>query len=76
MPESLRLFHLCDAMRWNHLPVAGGLYDQSPELLEDFFYIFMERNAYEEKKNNNQLNPGTAAVKGSAAARRVSKRRR
>lgn len=27
-------------MKWNHLPVDGGIYDQHPELLEDFVTLF------------------------------------
>lgn len=30
-------------MKFNHLPVAGGLYDQDPRLLEDWGYIFERR---------------------------------
>jgi hypothetical protein len=26
-------------MEWNHLPVAGGLYDQHPQLLSDWEVI-------------------------------------
>jgi hypothetical protein len=38
-------------MQWNHLPMPGGLYDQHPELLDRFMYIFQERNKEERKKN-------------------------
>jgi hypothetical protein len=51
-------------MRWAHLPVAGGLYDQSPELLEMFQYILAERSREEirkqreqERKNQNSATP-------------------
>lgn len=27
-------------MEWTHLPVAGGLYDQHPKLLDDWMVIF------------------------------------
>jgi hypothetical protein len=37
-------------MKWNHLPVAGGLYDQHPRLLEEFRIIFSERAEHEERK--------------------------
>jgi len=37
-------------MRWAALPVAGGLYDQRPELLDEWQIIFTERHAYEAKK--------------------------
>lgn len=36
-------------MRFNHLPVAGGLYDQHPRLIEDWGYIF-ERRALREQE--------------------------
>lgn len=38
--EALRLFSFCEATRWSCLPVAGGVYDQHPELIEKFLYIF------------------------------------
>jgi len=44
-------------MKWAHLPVAGGLYDQSPELLEKFRIIFRERSVHEaeeEKKRERE----------------------
>lgn len=44
---SIRLFSLCEGMKWSHLPVAGGLYDQHPDLLDQFRYIFMKRNEHE-----------------------------
>jgi hypothetical protein len=36
-------------MRWNHLPVPGGIYDQHPKLLEQFQTIF-QRLAVEEQR--------------------------
>lgn len=26
-------------MKWNHLPVKGGIYDQHPQMLDDFQVI-------------------------------------
>ena len=43
----IRLFSLCEAMKWNHLPEPGGLYAQHPDLLEGFMYIFSERGRHE-----------------------------
>lgn len=37
-------------MKWNHLPVAGGIYDQHPRLLEEWRIIFSEKNKYERKE--------------------------
>ena len=39
MHESLRLYLLCQMLKWNHLPVQGGIYDQHPDLLDDFVVI-------------------------------------
>lgn len=39
MHESLRLYLLCQMFKWNHLPVAGGIYDQHPVMLDDFVQI-------------------------------------
>lgn len=44
------MFAFCEAMNWSNLPVAGGLYDQRPELLDDWFYIFNERAKFEARK--------------------------
>ncbi len=40
-------------MKWAHLPVAGGLYDQHPQFLDEISYIFSERNKYQEKKRKD-----------------------
>lgn len=37
-------------MKWAQLPNSGGLYDQDPELLEQFRYIFGAQGAEEERK--------------------------
>ena len=39
-------------MEWNHLPVAGGIYDQNPLLLDQWKVIFREVN--EEKKRDQE----------------------
>lgn len=41
-------------MKWSHLPEAGGLYDQHPDLLEGFMYIFSERNKYEAEQREKE----------------------
>jgi hypothetical protein len=53
-PESIRLFSLCENMRWNHLPVAGGLYDQHPRLLEEWGIIFRVKAAHEKQKHEEE----------------------
>lgn len=52
MPESLRLFALCQAMEWNHLPVVGGLYDQHPQVLEEWVYIFQRKHLHEKQQRD------------------------
>jgi hypothetical protein len=37
-------------MRWSALPVAGGLYDQHPRLLEEWTVIFNAKAQYEKVK--------------------------
>lgn len=41
-------------MRWAVLPVAGGLYDQHPRLLEAWSVIFEERERYREQERRKQ----------------------
>ena len=58
MPESLRLFILCEAMNWAHLPLPGGLYAQHPQLLDEWFYIFVRRSEHEARKRNTDKHSG------------------
>ena len=44
------MFGLCESMKWNHLPEAGGIYAQNPELLDGFRTIFSIRAKYEAEK--------------------------
>lgn len=37
-------------MKWNHLPVAGGIYDQDPAFLEGIEILFHERGVAEEEE--------------------------
>lgn len=69
MPE-IRLFSLCEGMKWAHLPVAGGLYDQDPILLERWRIIFAKRAEYQERERQKQERQS-----GSSSGRRVAGRR-
>jgi hypothetical protein len=47
--------------KWNHLPVAGGIYDQHPKVLDDFLIIDQikiaaenRRRAMEARKNRRK----------------------
>jgi hypothetical protein len=37
-------------MKWAHLPVAGGIYDQHPQFIEEMRWIFQRRNEVQEQK--------------------------
>lgn len=56
--ESLRLYLICKNMKWTHLPIAGGLYDQHPKLMDDFFLLMNAESEHQAKKNKNQMGPG------------------
>lgn len=47
---SIRLFSICQAMKWAHLPVAGGIYDQHPDMMDQFMYIFRKKAEWEEQE--------------------------
>jgi hypothetical protein len=49
-PASIKYFNLMDNMKWAHLPVAGGIYDQHPQFLDELRFIFQERNLHQEKE--------------------------
>jgi hypothetical protein len=53
-PESIKLFVLCSSMRWNHLPVAGGIYDQHPRLIDEWQVIFEAQARQREKEQAEQ----------------------
>ena len=38
-PEALRLYVFLKQIKWSHLPVAGGLYDQHPMFLDQMFEL-------------------------------------
>lgn len=48
------MFWLCESMKWNHLPVAGGIYDQHPGLLEKWEFMFSERAKYEREQEEKE----------------------
>lgn len=60
-------------MNWAHLPVAGGIYDQHPELLENFRYIFSKKSEYEKEKHRREQNERRSS---SPMGSRSSSRRR
>lgn len=62
---------MCEAMRWNHLPVAGGLYDQHPQLLEEFNLIFAAKARKEERERKEQERKMEAKQRSGVGRRRA-----
>lgn len=50
MPHSLELYQFAKAARFVALPVAGGLYDQDPELLDQWLQIMQIENDAERRR--------------------------
>jgi hypothetical protein len=73
---SLRLFGICEAMKWNHLPVSGGLYAQHPDLLDDFALIFQVRAAHEEAERKKQEQEQKKQMGRTGSSRTRGPRRR
>lgn len=48
------MYSLCAMFEWNFLPVAGGIYDQHPDLLRKFLVIRAEIDHEEKKKRAKQ----------------------
>lgn len=56
-------------MKWTHLPVGGGLYDQHPKFLEDMFEI-AQVDVAQQVKDQKQQQAQAAASKASGRAKR------
>jgi len=41
-------------MKWSHLPVAGGIYDQHPKLIDEWEIIFSEKAEWEEQEHRRR----------------------
>ena len=54
MPESIRLYVLAHHLNFNHLPVAGGLYDQHPKLIDQWTDIARLVNSEQEREQAAQ----------------------
>lgn len=62
-------------MKWSHLPVAGGLYDQHPKLIVQFEYIFSARAKHEEKKRKEDQRKRDAEARRGGGGRTAGRRR-
>lgn len=61
-PESIRLFMLCEAMNFGVLPLAGGLYDQHPKLVEQWEEIMRAKSQEEKRKQARKNRQGSATM--------------
>lgn len=57
-------------MKWAHLPVAGGIFDQHPQWVEETRYIFNERNAFREQEQKKREAEMKGRNRGVAGGRR------
>jgi hypothetical protein len=42
-------------MEWSHLPLAGGIYDQHPQLVDDFEMIMYIENVVQKRKHDKTM---------------------
>lgn len=54
LPTSIQLYHRCKSMRWAHLPVAGGLYDQHPQLIMEWDILLRMEAEYEKARQDQE----------------------
>jgi hypothetical protein len=45
-------------MKWNHLPVAGGIYDQHPKLIDEWMILFEEQAKERQRQETKSKNKG------------------
>lgn len=48
-------------MNWAHLPVAGGIYDQHPQLIDEWFVLFAEKAAHDKQEEERAKREREAA---------------
>ena len=56
--QSLSLWGVAAAMEWSHLPVAGGIYDQHPALLDEWSIIWSEKSAHDQREEAKRKRKG------------------
>lgn len=59
-------------MNWAHLPVAGGVYDQDPELLEQWLAIWKVKNELADEEKRKQ----EAEARNAASQNKTTRGRR
>ena len=74
MPESLRLYIVCKSMKWTHLPVDGGIYDQHPKLMDEWMEI-MEIDAAVQKREHEKMKKSSKGASGPQGGSKKMRRR-
>lgn len=54
LKESLRLYAFAKALKFTHLPNAGGLYDQHPRLIDEWTTIIRVEGEVEYERQEKQ----------------------
>ena len=70
MCDALVLWSMAKAMDFNHLPEAGGIYDQDPELLKQWTVIWGVEADVRRKEQDKRGNKGS---RGSMGGRQLKK---
>lgn len=60
---------ICEAMNWAHLPVAGGVYDQDPELLEQWLAIWKVKAEVADEEKRKEA----AAARNAASQNKMTR---
>lgn len=66
---------LCKAMNFGVLPVAGGLYDQHPQLIHDWELIMEAEGREEERKQRERERKSAHSKSATMGSGRRSNRR-
>jgi hypothetical protein len=63
------MYRLCKGMEWNHLPVAGGIYDQHPRFVDSMMLLMDIDNRIESERNKKRERDQKAKAAASKGRR-------
>lgn len=67
------MYIMCKTFKWA-LPVAGGIYDQDPELLDHFMIILAEDSKHQDEEKKRRDRTTRSNPKGAARGPRRGRR--
>lgn len=73
---AIRMFGLCESMKWNHLPRSGKLEDQDPDMLDRFQTIFAERGKHQAQEADERKKEMEKRSKSGSGVKRPARRGR